>query len=244
MHDEAGNPYHLAIDNPPDEFDRWLISNPTISPIAILAKALLGDPSKGGTLIDVGANIGSITIPLATAGYQVIAIEPMPNNLRKLRAAIAANPLASLRVAVIDAAASDREGIVHLEHDQAWAQVTELKIGHVAQCMQIDRLCPRFNDRLPLCVKIDVEGHELQALRGARGMMQLLRPLIIFEAIDKPRDNRTAACKTLLTESGYNLFYLRWPVLAPASPTDLQLAYVADFVACPTERSVEFRRLI
>jgi Methyltransferase FkbM domain len=94
----------------------------------------------------------------------------------------------------------------------------------------------------PLCLKIDVEGHELEVLRGAQQMLRSLQPFVIFEAIAKLGDDRPLQCKVLLAEMGYSLFYLRWPVLAPTAVDEDQLAYVADFLAVPADRIAMLRR--
>lgn len=54
-------------------------------------------------IVDVGANIGTTTIPFARAGFHVVAIEPVPAVLRYLRGNLEANGLAD-RVHVLEGA--------------------------------------------------------------------------------------------------------------------------------------------
>jgi len=62
-------------------------------------------------IVDVGANIGTTTIPFARAGFQVVAIEPVPAVLRYLRRNLEANDLAD-RVRVFENAVAPGSGEV------------------------------------------------------------------------------------------------------------------------------------
>jgi hypothetical protein len=59
-------------------------------------------------------------------------------------------------------------------------------------------------------VKIDVEGMELEVLRGSQDVMHRLRPLMIIEAIKTDR----AALETLLREMEYQVFPMGINLLA------------------------------
>lgn len=58
-------------------------------------------------IVDVGANIGTTTIPFVRAGFHVIAIEPVPATLRYLRSNLEANGLAG-QVRVVEGAVAAR----------------------------------------------------------------------------------------------------------------------------------------
>ena len=78
-------------------------------------KAHSGDAGlmEGKTIIDVGANVGTTTIPaLKTFGMgSSIAFEPAPANVRLLRQNVEANRLEE-RVAAFEVALSDHDGDV------------------------------------------------------------------------------------------------------------------------------------
>lgn len=57
------------------------------------------------TIVDVGANIGTTTLPLAQAGYDIVAIEPVPDTYAMLMTNVANNGFAN-RVRCVQAAIS------------------------------------------------------------------------------------------------------------------------------------------
>lgn len=59
--------------------------------IAALLNWLSAADRANDYVVDVGANIGTTTIPFAQAGYRVLAIEPMPHNFDMLATNVARN---------------------------------------------------------------------------------------------------------------------------------------------------------
>jgi len=161
---------------------------------------LVGKTCKpGGTSIDVGANVGCHTLIMAErVGEQgrVLALEPHPRIFERLRANVQMNGLA--QVETVRTAAGAQMGAMQLfapapaHHGAGKATLYE---GNLAldpgaavamECFDVpvttvDRLMfERECERLDL-IKIDVEGHEMPALRGARETIARFRPAVIFE---------------------------------------------------------------
>jgi FkbM family methyltransferase len=131
---------------------------------------------SGDTLLDVGANIGYMSIRLAKRNsVKAVAIEPVPEMFSALQANIARNDVASL-VTPIQAAAMDRPGTVHVTVDRGPANHLSAEApGSVAvPARRLDEL-----DVAPTVIKCDVEGAELQALRGAEGLLASKPPLLV-----------------------------------------------------------------
>jgi FkbM family methyltransferase len=136
---------------------------------------------RGGVVLDAGANVGAYALLfgqwVGDAG-RVYAFEPDPLALQGLRVHIALNGLGG-RVTAIDAAVTDRSG-------RAWLSVfdvpgiSRLSAGVPpsggervdATATSIDDFCTERNIR-PDVIKLDVEGAELAALRGARRTIAL-----------------------------------------------------------------------
>jgi len=118
--------------------------------------------------LDVGANIGSYTV-LAAAGprARVTAVEPIPSTFEKLQANVSLNRLEP-RVNAYCVGLSDKRGVLHFSAgldtvNHVLAPDESLPAVEVS-VMRLDDL---VEDDCPALIKIDVEGHELPALRGA-----------------------------------------------------------------------------
>jgi len=235
----AADAHFLVFRSDPGTYERWLMSHGQLTDIARLAIALL----RGrGTLIDVGANIGVIAVPVARSGSRVIAVEPEPRNCLQLHHAALANRLGNLRIHACAATATD--GVVHLQGGEQWGHIAA--DGQAVLGLRLDSLLS-----LPgmletdatgpdLLIKIDVEGHEPEVLAGAAALIAAARPDIIFESIEVEGDTdaRSGRAKAWLEHAGYRLLLLRGRVLVPRSAVDAQEGHVCDYLAVPREREV------
>jgi FkbM family methyltransferase len=146
---------------------------------------------EGDWAIDVGANIGHYTTrmsQLVGRTGRVFAIEPVPRTFELLAANVASLPLTN--VSLVSAAASDHCGILgmampHFDHGlvnyyQARI-VTESPDVHVL-AIALDSL--QLPESIKL-IKIDVESHELSALKGMTALIERDHPTIIVEGVDQ-----------------------------------------------------------
>lgn len=81
--------------------------------IQSLLTTLSRGPSCFGWIVNVGANIGTTAIPLALAGYRVLAIEPSQRAFDLLCENVRANDLVD-RITCLKSAVTTEEGIVEL----------------------------------------------------------------------------------------------------------------------------------
>lgn len=151
-----------------------------------------GADLSDATLIDVGANIGVISIPTIARGLcaRAIAIEPTPSTCRLLRANVALNGLES-QFTIYQVALSDREGEALFELSDDNTGDNRLSIDAVdnayneASRSKIRVPLKRFDNLLPgidatICVIwIDVQGFEGFVLAGASAVLKSKPPLVL-----------------------------------------------------------------
>jgi len=133
------------------------------------SRALLGSVVPGSIVWDVGANIGLYTERFLAGGAgRVICVEPAPAAVEKLRVRFSAEPA---RVTILPMALSDVCGKAAMTADGA-SPTNRLKMGIEGQgltevrVMRADDLMRSYDLPPPTVLKIDVEGYELEALRG------------------------------------------------------------------------------
>lgn len=155
---------------------------------------------NGGDIVDVGANIGNHTVHfgLMAAKFDghVHAVEPGPTALKLLRSNIKANALESI-VSINGFAAGEASGVAFIQSGNvgnigAYRVSLEKGTDTVSVGLsRLDALVP--TDRRVSVMKIDVEGYELPALRGATELISRCKPDLYIEA-DSParRDAITA----------------------------------------------------
>jgi len=162
----------------------------------VLGRVPIGD----GWVVDVGANVGEFTLRCAerialagSGGSRVIAIEPNPSVFERLRANVSLNKMDSI-VDLHSLAASDRIGMANLTLDDPEMNTARGRLTidspHESSSVEISVLTTTLDAllaarRQPIrLIKIDVEGAELLALRGAVTVLREDHPTLILEAVD------------------------------------------------------------
>ena len=142
---------------------------------------LLREISPGDTVIDVGTNVGHVALPGAALGAQVYAFEPNPE-LAALVEKCARDQ--GLKVQVFPCALSDVSGsfALRMEPDHtggATLRDVGASFARVVQCqVEIgDEVMPAL--RGCVLLKIDVEGLEINVLRGLRKTLPRIAHAII-----------------------------------------------------------------
>ncbi|MGZ6344117.1 MAG: FkbM family methyltransferase [Candidatus Limnocylindrales bacterium] len=148
--------------------------------------------AKGTTAIDVGANVGIHTVPLARSVNpgRVMAIEPHEPNVRRLRTNLEANGLTNVDVYPMAAGPEDGTVMLHLADDAAYASIAEVPEGRgldrevAVPQVRLDTLWEGAGRPSVSLLKIDVEGAEEAVLRGAGRLLSAQAPAIVVEAND------------------------------------------------------------
>ncbi|HEX6389188.1 MAG TPA: FkbM family methyltransferase, partial [Solirubrobacteraceae bacterium] len=197
-------PWGLPLDVNADEAIGFtILTTGVFDPAVSETMHRLIDP--GELVVDVGANIGYLTsLAAARAGSDgtVLAFEPHPRVFELLQANISAwqgRP----GVATIEphqTALSDRDGTAELNAGSSFEAnmgLARLDEGHasaddVLVSVTVEQLDDVIGERQIGLLKIDVEGHEPEVLRGARRLLESGRVRdIIFEDHDPYPDEST-----------------------------------------------------
>jgi FkbM family methyltransferase len=234
--------FDLVISVDAQRYDRWVLETRHYSDIALFLNAHL---NGAGTLIDLGANIGTVSMAVASMGSRVIAVEMLPQNVRKLSFAQRANAFGQVRI--VQAAVSSNDGLLDYGGDEAWGYVVAgagpvAGSGPKAVALRLDTIiadaaltAPNLL-RAPYALKMDIEGHEYEALLGADLFIAEHRPLVVFETVEMGGLNdKTRESKEWMVARGYRLFMLKGRLLLPKAPDSVQEILVADFVAVPPD---------
>lgn len=167
-----------------------------------------------GDVLDIGANLGIMTVHLANSlpNTTIHAFEPMPANVSVLKRIIARFKLKKTKIHEI--ALGDESGIAkmvlpvngqtimqglsHIKHET----ITEWNEGKEVD-VQLDKLDNVLNGQAVQAIKIDIENFEYFALKGASRIITSNKPIIYAELWDN--ENRSK-CFEYLKSLSYSIF--------------------------------------
>jgi FkbM family methyltransferase len=157
-----------------------------------------------GVFLDVGAHVGHWSVRLAGQARKVIAVEPNPGTARILRTNIAMNKLSN--VVVYEVAAWDCDTMLRLAPPEGLpigggTRVLDDGKGTV-KGVRLDALLAA--EPAVDLVKLDVEGADLHALEGMRGLLARHRPAMLIECHDMYGYYDFADMEALISDLGYS----------------------------------------
>jgi FkbM family methyltransferase len=174
----------------------------------------------GDTFVDIGAHIGYYSLkaaPVVGPGGHVIAVEPNPETVHRLRDNIRASRANGV-VSVQPVACSDTEATLELfgapEHNTGETSLSRRNASQAGQVVASYRVRARPLDDILKesgvarvdAVKIDVEGAEYLVLKGAAETLDRYHPLVIVELVEsqlQAMGTSTAQIVALLHSHGY-----------------------------------------
>lgn len=133
----------------------------------------------GDLFVDVGAHVGYFSLLAARRGAQVIAFEPNP----ACAAAFARNLALNNFDGVVDLrpiGIADRRGqdVLHVESDENLGAGTLKAVAGEPVAIDLDTLDSQLAGVSPALIKLDIEGAELMAVRGAAQVLARTRAVI------------------------------------------------------------------
>jgi FkbM family methyltransferase len=186
----------------------------------------------GGVVVEAGAHIGTMTVPMARKCGTILAFEPQRLVFQMLCANLALNGIFNVRA--FEQALGEADGQCLVPRPSGGMSntggvtlkgVTE---GDPVVCRSIDSLAlPRLD-----LLKADVEAMEIEVLRGARKTITAFRPLLYLESAN---DHEPLFAE--LESLGYDAYW-HFPTLLVEQRNLIDTMIVSINVLCyPKERT-------
>ena len=156
--------------------------------------------AKSGVVLDIGANIGTLTVPIAASFPHLVvhAYEPQPSVMRHLQANCLINELENVQFFDYGLGAEANEVFLTLPDYKTDQNVGAfsmhphvLEFSHEAQktgkeeallICTLDEDFQYFTDSNVVCIKMDVEGMELDVLKGGEKFLKFQNyPPLVYE---------------------------------------------------------------
>jgi FkbM family methyltransferase len=198
--------------------------------------------SPNMVFLDVGGHHGAFATIVGhelkknNLGGKVYTFEPDQRNISYIQKNLAQNGLEN-NVEIVAKAVSNQNGkgrfITSTDNSCNWLELgietaEELTSTEIVEMVSLDVFCENL-DRVDV-IKIDIQGGELNALRGAEQVIKKFRPTLFVEIMDYSKDAKDA--KTYLDDLGYTLHYLtKKSQLVAANSPDIFISW--DVVAIP-----------
>lgn len=170
--------------------------------------------------VDIGANVGFFSLIAARrvgSDGRVYAFEPVAENAASIVRSCRLNGMSNVDVfAEAVGARTYRTKLILAQHIGGAMLASAGTPPDIAGSVQVDVVS--LDDvidgrklRAPTLVKIDVEGAEMDVLRGMRRTLCSARPTLIYEVDDETRDGLEGKCEEIanfLDDAGYEI----WPL--------------------------------
>lgn len=207
------------------EFANW--QNPLVAPKEIRQEEV--DFFKkfippGSLVIDIGANIGHLSVAAALANGKTglnLAFDPNPHVFRILEVNAHLNP-DKTNIRPYNFAITDREeeffyrsseasfnngGISRDDSAFHGKYVLPTKVRGVVLEQLLRDQYPEWMDKMAL-VKIDTEGYDREIIKSIRSLLARYKPTVITECFGKSTPEQRAEHFQLLADLGYSLYHI------------------------------------
>ena len=200
-----------------DVIERTLLTTNEWDPI--VEKAIRACVQPGDTFLDVGANIGYFSLlasDLVGDTGRVVSFEPSARALSKLTTHLCLNQCSNVTVC------SQAMGEVVGPERLNWASSSNIGGSSIARgtasqgyseqifVRKLDDVCQEMNLQ-PSFMKLDVEGFELFALRGAEQTLRTFHPVVVCELTNQFLTDHSQSADEMLnfmTALGYQAWII------------------------------------
>ncbi len=190
---------------------------------------LIRERIQGQPFLDIGANVGNFCLSICDVASQVFAIEASSHCCNSIEQAIRKNKIKNIEVANLAVFNRSGESIdLFLSPDthgnnsifSAGKRETTERVATIT----IDDFCKNRNITSLGLIKMDIEGAEAMALKGAQNTLQSLKPDLVIEfnqPTSKLHGQDVAELWSTLSGLGYRAYHLKSGRLGPfALPDD------------------------
>lgn len=142
----------------------------------------LQEKLRGTVALDCGAFVGDSMIPMLEYGFSTIhAFEPFVDNYQRLRANIEKNGIADVCVPHLLAVdEADGEVAFSGSPDNGHASRVNPDAATRVKSVRVDSFCRDFSASPVSLIKMDIEGRELPALKGAVETIKKFKPILLM----------------------------------------------------------------
>lgn len=172
-----------------NEENCWIATEiPTYTQI----KKFMMNFSKEDIFLDIGAQMGLCTLPIAAEGYEVIAVEPVQANISLLTTNLIENDfLENVQILPFAAHSVEKQISIFVPTEEDCASLSEaaaVKIGkevteQTVTTVVLDEKLMSQEERIRF-IKIDVQGAEIDVLRGMKQLLSKSTQRYIFTEWD------------------------------------------------------------
>lgn len=197
--------------------------------------------NKGDVVIDIGANIGLFTLFLSRfVGKEgrVYSFEPIGVTYKILSSNM--NSLKADNVSLFNYGISDKNCSTYMEVPKYTSGGENFYQAHIVdsssegksfrrinvEIMTLDSLLPTLSGKVGF-IKIDVEGHELNAINGGLRLLSSHMPALLIEISGNPDEGDSSAARIFfqLSKYGYSPYLFDGDNLKPRVAGDRSINY-------------------
>lgn len=195
----------------------------------------------GDHVVDIGANVGWYTKMLSHLvgdQGQVYSIEPVPTTFELLSFCV--NKIGLINVTLFNSGISEEDGSATMEVPRYEGGGDNFYQAQIVNKGNVDRSLKRYEVTLKSLdtlfsdsthsisfVKCDVEGHELQVVKGARKVLTQFKPVWLIEVSGDPdnEDSHSSHLFSIFKEAGYEAWWYDRKQLKKRLPGDKSVNY-------------------
>ncbi|MCP5102858.1 MAG: FkbM family methyltransferase [bacterium] len=214
--------------------------------------------SKDLCAIDVGANYGMYTFYASRRFSTCYAFEPLPYFEPIYEQGFKNQNIAWHQVALSDKKETAVMRMPVCDRGYSTIDTRNQLEGKVDESDGIDNVevetnrLDNYEIRSVGFLKVDVEGHEQEVLRGAARTIRSSKPVISVEVEERHREGSVNGVAAMLTDMGYDCYFLLHKVLLPFhrfnmerhQNPEIQRDYIRNFLFIHRENNSAFADII